>query len=77
VGETVALLLDVTEVSLEDGENLAFGGKVKDYILDSRTDSRLSNQADSINRLLAHLKHHCPKLRDLAECDYVESETKP
>jgi hypothetical protein len=73
----MALLLDVTEVVLdEDGERLTLSGRTKGYVRDTRTDSRLSNQAAAIERLLSHLKHHCPKLRDLAECDYVEPESE-
>lgn len=73
-GETIALLLDITEVALEDGELLSFSGRVKGYMKDNRADSRISNQKRSIDELLAHLKHHCPKLKSLKDCDYLPEE---
>lgn len=75
---TRALLLDVKEAVLDEGgERFTISGTVKGFLLDTRTDSRLSNQADSITRLLSHLQHHCPKLHSLGECDYKEPEKDP
>lgn len=73
-GKTVSVLLDIESVTVTD-EKMVITGTVKAVTPDTMTDSRLSRQKESIDRLLKHLQHHCPHLIDpSAVCDYQGEE---
>ncbi|SRR6266498_1766027 len=39
--------------------------------IDNGTDTRISRQLESINRLLSHVKHHCPEFNNNGECTFI------
>jgi hypothetical protein len=45
--------------------------RVKASYIDDGVDARIANQAESINRLLDHVKYHCPRFADRSgNCGY-------
>lgn len=39
-------------------------------------DGRVERQRDSIDRLLVHLKQHCPELLGSGKCEHLDPETQ-
>lgn len=53
-------------------------GRIVGADFNADLDDRIATQKASINRLMDHLRHHCPDLRAdlgslLSKCDYVAS----
>lgn len=51
--------------------HLQLKGKIIGADFTTHVDDRVARQRESINRLLEHLKVHCPKLLGHGECDQI------
>lgn len=51
--------------------SLQLKGKILGADFTTQVDDRVARQRESINRLLEHLKTHCPKLLGTGECDQI------
>lgn len=74
--KSICLAVKVDEATFEVGTILSLNGPVKGANFLTGIDKRLDNQRRSIERLLAHLKHHCPALagKGVLACDYQAKE---
>lgn len=83
-GRTTNWLLLVKDCAWVPGGEYRLGitGQITAAKLNPTTDMLRANQKASIDRLLKHLKHHCPALGEaarletiFARCDYKEGPT--
>lgn len=69
---TVTWALSLTEPGTwaprPHGDHLTLKGRVIAARFETGLDSRLRTQAESIERLLTHLKNHCPALLGTGPC---------
>lgn len=54
---------------------LVLRGKIIGARFETGLDSRVRTQKESIDRLMEHLKVHCPALREAAPCHWMEAQS--
>jgi hypothetical protein len=72
--KTYAAVLLVDNIRFESTNTLVITGQVRGAGELKGIDSRLDNQKQAIDRLLDHLKVHCPALTGEGKCTHVGGE---
>lgn len=72
---TFALSADGIWIPKGAKQELRLQGEIAAAKIADGLDSRISNQKESIDRLLDHLKHHCPQLIDgKTKCPHMSGQ---
>lgn len=75
-GRTVEWALAISQARFAPGATpyaLNLDGRIVGARFNDQIDLRIAEQKASINRLLSHLKHHCPNLLGRGGCDWKQS----
>lgn len=73
-GQNILMVVTIDDHKLVIPDSFKIFGRLDTWGVSSYADGRVQRQAESIDRLLAHLQAHC--LWDAAECDAVAAQNQ-